>query len=100
MISKRPHRLAVYTIAVLLVPLAIALTFCFISFFNQSTFAFFYLAVYVSTWCGGRYPGLATTVLSLLAIDYFFIPPLDTWALSFQDGLRLGIYSIVMLLLN
>ncbi|MDX2217191.1 MAG: response regulator [Oculatellaceae cyanobacterium bins.114] len=100
MLSRHPPRLTAYTIAVLLVPVAIALTFVHVHWFGQPAFAFFYLAVCFSTWYGGRYPGLATIVLSLLAANYFFVPPIYSWSVSGRDAFRLGIVLIVMLVIN
>ena len=34
-------------------------------------------AIILSAWYGGRGPGLLTTLLSVLALDYFFIPPVN-----------------------
>ena len=38
------------------------------------TFAFFYLAVFVSVWFGGRGPALFSIALSLVVADLFFLP--------------------------
>ncbi len=100
MISNRPPRLVTYMFAVLLVPLVIGLTTLYYQIFGQYLFVFFYLAVFISTWYGGRYPGLATTILSLLAIWYFFIPPFFSWTLSVKDTARLGLYLAIMLVFN
>jgi two-component system sensor kinase FixL len=42
-----------------------------------------YLAVVlISTWVGGLGPGILAVLLSTLAIDYFFVPPLHTFSLD------------------
>jgi len=99
------YRIRAYAIAILLVPIAIILTYLYSYFLLQHPtdipiFAAFYVAVCLSTWYGGRYAGLTTTVLSLIAIDYYFLPPLYTWGGSLEDGFRLGVYASVMLLFN
>src|SRR5947199_67699 len=43
----------------------------------------FYPAVMLSAWFGGFGPGLLTTLLSALAIDYFWLPP--TFAFGMQE---------------
>lgn len=100
MISRRFPRLVAYSIAILLVPLAIALTFLHIHWLGQPGFAFFYLAVCLSTWYGGHRPGLVTVGLSLLAANYFLIPHSDSWIPSVRDAFRLAIYLAVMMLIN
>ena len=58
--------------------------------------AFFYIAVIVSTWYGGIRPGIVTLVLSVLALNYYFIPPLrHFWGTSPDDLLRLGIFTVI-----
>jgi C4-dicarboxylate-specific signal transduction histidine kinase len=44
-------------------------------------FLLFFAAVMVSAWFGGTGPGILSAVLSTLAIDYFFIPPLRSWGI-------------------
>ncbi|HEY9660634.1 MAG TPA: PAS domain-containing protein, partial [Allocoleopsis sp.] len=99
MISRQPSRLATYTVAILLVPLAIALTFLYIRLFEQVALPFFYLAICVSTWYGGQHPGLTTVVLSLFAINYYFIPPFYDWVPSPKDTFQLSVHVAVMLLI-
>src|SRR5881409_297612 len=43
----------------------------------------FYPAVMLSAWFGGFGPGLLTTLLSALAMDYFWLPP--TFAFGMQE---------------
>lgn len=43
---------------------------------------FFLAAVVVSVWYGGTGPGLVAVILSTLVIDYFFFPPLYSWAMN------------------
>jgi two-component system, LuxR family, sensor kinase FixL len=40
----------------------------------------FLAAVLISTWIGGLGPGVLAVLLSTLAIDYFFVPPLHTFS--------------------
>ncbi|NMF60500.1 PAS domain-containing protein [Pseudanabaena yagii] len=105
MLPRTSYRIRAYAIAVLLVPIAIMLTYLYSYFLLQHPtdipiFAAFYVAVCLSTWYGGRYAGLTTTVLSVIAIDYYFLPPFDNWSTSIKDGFRLGVYAGIMLLLN
>lgn len=52
--------------------------------------SFFLIAIALSTWYGGIKPGLLATGLSVLAINYFFVPPLYALTVaSLSDVLRL-----------
>jgi C4-dicarboxylate-specific signal transduction histidine kinase len=64
-----------YFVAVLVVWLAVLITLC-LGPALKSTVTFFFCAVMVSSWYGGLLPGLFTALLSWLALDYYFIPPL------------------------
>lgn len=96
MLPQHPSRLAAYTSAVLLVPLAIVLTGGYGYLLGQFTPAFFYLAVCLSSRFGGAYPGLTTGSLSLLAMGSAF----SRESSLVQTVFQLGIDGAVMLLLN
>lgn len=59
---------------------------------------FFLAAVVVSVWYGGTGPGLVALILSTLAIDYFFFPPLYTWALNPAEARYLILFFVGSLL--
>jgi K+-sensing histidine kinase KdpD len=42
----------------------------------------FLAGVLISTWVGGLGPGILAVLLSTLAMDYFFVPPLHTFSLD------------------
>src|ERR1700683_1906884 len=44
--------------------------------------AIFFCSVMVSSWYGGLLPGLFAAVLSWLALDYYFTPPIDSLAMN------------------
>lgn len=105
MLFRASYRIRAYAIAILLVPIAIVLTYFYSQILLQypqgsPLIVFFYIAVCLSTWYGGRYAGLTTTVLSIIAIKYYFFLPVYTWTISSKDVLRLGGYAVVMLLVN
>lgn len=70
------ERLLHYGIALLSVALALGTTLLLNPYLNPMPAALFYAAVMVSAWYGGLGPGLLATVLSTLAINYFFFKPL------------------------
>ena len=45
----------------------------------------FFAAVMVSAWFGGTLPGLLAVFLSTLAVDYFFVPPIHSFAINATD---------------
>ncbi|MBC6432847.1 PAS domain S-box protein [Nostoc sp. HG1] len=65
-----------YGIALLSVALALGVTLLLKAYLTLTPAALFYVAVMVSAWYGGLVPGLLATVLSTLAINYFFFKPL------------------------
>lgn len=56
--------------------LAVALTIALAAFLPRSMFLFSYVAVIVSAWYGGSWPGLVTGVICVLGLNYSLIPPL------------------------
>lgn len=89
-----------YLIATLTVILALIITIKVEQIATRTPFAFFFAAVIVSAWCGGRKPGLLAIVLSILASDYFIIPPLYTLLPEEGNILQLSTFIIVSLLIN
>src|SRR5439155_25416717 len=49
----------------------------------------FICAVMVSAWFGGLRPGLLAIVLSVLAFDYYFVPPINSLAVAINELPRL-----------
>src|SRR5215831_8233050 len=64
------------------------------------TFFTFYAAVAASAWYGGYGPGWVSVVLSTLAINYFFLPPLYSLAPSSADLPRLIAFIICAIVAN
>jgi C4-dicarboxylate-specific signal transduction histidine kinase len=53
--------------------------------FGNPFWFFLPVAVIASTWFGGRGPGWVAVVLSTLAVQYYFIPPLRSWHVKPND---------------
>jgi PAS domain S-box-containing protein len=47
----------------------------------------FFCAVMVSSWFGGLWPGILASLLSTLALDYYFIAPIYTFVIGPKDNL-------------
>ncbi|WP_230968466.1 PAS domain S-box protein [Nostoc sp. WHI] len=65
-----------YGIALLSVGLALQTTLLLSPYLSATPAALFFAAVMVSAWYGGLAPGLVATVLSTLAVNYYFFKPL------------------------
>jgi len=99
--STIDRRLASYGIAVASTVVALLLSFWLQPLLERTIGAFFYLAVMVTTLYGGFRPGMVTIVLSTLAINYFFIPPLYQFTTADPtDSLRLVVFALVSFVLN
>jgi signal transduction histidine kinase len=60
--------------------LAVALTVALAAVLPRSMFLLSYVAVIVSAWYGGSWPGLATGVVCVAGLNYYLIPPLGALA--------------------
>ena len=58
----------------------------------------FYAAIVVSAWFGGRGPGLLAVLLSGVAIDYYFVPPLYTFGLGSKSISFLVVFGLLAVL--
>jgi PAS domain S-box-containing protein len=74
-----PSPLLRYLVAVFTVGLALVLRLVLTPVVGMhSPFLFFILPVAISAWFGGIGPGLVATGLALVAVDYFFLPPIHS----------------------
>ncbi|MGA9378783.1 MAG: PAS domain S-box protein, partial [Phormidium sp.] len=90
-----------HIVAIISTGISLLLTLKLQPFLFTNIGAFFYIAIILSTWYGGFRSGLVAVVLSTLAVDYFFIPPLKQVGIAKQeDLLQLGIFFLVTLLIN
>ena len=74
-----------YGIALLFVAVAFASTLLLQRFFPYPFLFVFFAAVMVSAWFGGTGPGFLAVLLSTLLADYFFLPPVHTFAVDASD---------------
>jgi signal transduction histidine kinase len=61
---------------------------------SASHVSLFLCAVMLSAWFGGIRPGLLSIALSLLAFDYFFVPPVYSLAVETNEIPRLLIFAL------
>jgi signal transduction histidine kinase len=65
---------------------------------DPSHFTLYFLAVMLSAWYGGFGAGLISTILSALALDYFFISPIYSIELDWHAFVRLGVFLVVAMI--
>jgi diguanylate cyclase (GGDEF)-like protein len=93
-------RLRWYGLAVGLSALALVPMMFLRPLMEHSIFFLFVAAVAVSAMYGGLGPGLVATLLSALAINFFFLPPYTTLLSSAEDTLRLSIFLATGLIIS
>ncbi|MBV8276619.1 MAG: DUF4118 domain-containing protein [Verrucomicrobia bacterium] len=54
----------------------------------------------LSSWCGGLLPGLFAAVLSWLAMDYYFIPPVGSFAMNSQEMAGMIVFGVAACFLS
>ncbi|MBW4467025.1 MAG: response regulator [Pegethrix bostrychoides GSE-TBD4-15B] len=82
------------SIALLYVALALGITLLLLPWLHPTTTPFFFVAVMISAWYGGWQAGLLATVLSTLAITYFFVEPFySLQVLNLQTVVQLSTFS-------
>src|SRR5262245_25447015 len=100
MLNEQGSSLLRYGVAAGAVALALALTALLWEMIKPTASPLFFAAVMVGAWYGGLGPGLLATILALVAIDYFFLPPPDTPIAALDDLLQLGVFVLVALLIS
>ncbi|HEY7598312.1 MAG TPA: DUF4118 domain-containing protein, partial [Candidatus Limnocylindrales bacterium] len=74
---------------------ALALTLALGPLLDQVPSAPFVAAVVVVAWAAGFRPALLATALGALALDYFFLPPLHTFASTLPECVWLIVFGTV-----
>lgn len=92
-----------YGFAIFFVCLAIVLTKLVNPIIKDDAFEFFLGAILLSVYYGsdaGHGPGLLAACLSVVALDYFFIPPFNAFAFGVTEILRITVFSTVAVLIG
>ena len=77
--------LSSYVVAAISVGIAVVITLNFGSGIKHSATLFF-CSVMLSSWYGGLWPGVFAALLSVVALDYYFIPPLYALGISLEEA--------------
>ena len=57
----------------------------------------FFAAIVASAWYGGMGPAMLTVVVSILAVDYFFLPPIKSFVVDTTAGAYLASFVVAAL---
>jgi PAS domain S-box-containing protein len=91
-----PRLALYYAAAVLAVATAVIAGLAVDSFLHSAPFVSLFLcAILFAAWLGGAGPGLVATALSLLAFQYYFVPPND-W-LAIEETPRTALFALTAL---
>jgi C4-dicarboxylate-specific signal transduction histidine kinase len=103
-IMSKPDRklrqlLSSYSVAGLSVGLAVVFTMLSGSAIKDATVLFF-CSVMLTSWYGGLWPGVLAAVLSALALDYYFIPPLYALGVGSEDARDMIVFVATALFIS
>jgi K+-sensing histidine kinase KdpD len=95
-IFLRHPTVTIYVIAFLSVTAAILVTQFLNLIFGFTPLIVFVAAITFSTIWGGGKAGLLSLLLTVLAINFFFIPPLHALTLATDDAVRLVLFGLAI----
>ncbi|MCY7286209.1 MAG: DUF4118 domain-containing protein, partial [Cyanobacteria bacterium CAN_BIN43] len=98
--SKRINQLLPYSVTLLSVALALGITLMLGSLLASTPLQLFFLAVMVSAWLGGLRQGVLATVLSTLAVSYFFTKSHSLDVTSLESVIRMGTFVVVAVIIS
>src|SRR5690349_8722778 len=89
---------AAYGAAVSFVGISFVLTFLLQRFFPYPFLFFFFGAVVASAWFSGTGPGFLSVVLSTVLVDYFFVPPFNSFSITPSAEAYFGAFVVCALI--
>ncbi len=89
-----------YGVALALVSVALELTLLVRVYLIGTPATIFFAAVALAAWYGGTGPGLLSTVVSALLVDYFITPPLYEFSFDVDHLVRLLTFVVVSLIIS
>src|SRR6202795_3038098 len=91
---RKPPAIWGYGIAILLVTAAVIISRWPALHLQSAPSSLFLCAVMFSAWLGGVGPGMLATVLSCLPFNYYFLEPLDSFAVKSEEIPRFVIFAV------
>ncbi|HEX6749302.1 MAG TPA: PAS domain S-box protein [Longimicrobium sp.] len=79
---------------------ALALSLAFRQFIATNVFIFFFAAIILCAWFGGRGPALLVTLLALPLANYFFLDPAFAWSTAPITLLRMAVFAGLAVLIG
>jgi len=98
--NLKSRRILYYAAAILLVAVATLFAQLLWPLVDRAASALFLAAIMIAAFYGGFGPGLFATLLSVLAMDYFFIPPFYKIELTLANTIRAGVFTAVSILIS
>ena len=92
---KKDSLIFPYAISGMLFILALLLTHLLWPLIEPSASTLFFAAIMIAAFYGGLGPGLLISVLSTLAIDYYFVAPFSTFEITVANTVRAGVFMLV-----
>ena len=84
-ISRLVYVLIGCALSAALVCVALATTVVLQGVVSTAGYIFFYTAVVISSWFGGKWAGSLAVILSIVSVDYFFVQPLHAFEIDRQS---------------
>jgi PAS domain-containing protein len=91
----RQYPLAAYSLALILVALAILVRGLVGQFAGVQVFTTFYPAIIIAALIGGLWPGILATVLSVVAAWYLVIPQFFTWTIGQRELVEFLLFVVI-----
>ncbi|HEX4696893.1 MAG TPA: GAF domain-containing protein, partial [Candidatus Udaeobacter sp.] len=96
--SRASRQIPGYLLSVLSVAVATGVTLLLGDYTFRTPF--FFVAILVSTWFGGRGPGLFAVLLSTLSINFFILEPRFVFLFGYRDLLHLAVFLFCALVIS
>ena len=96
---NRTRLLSSYVVAALSVGIAAVITLELGSVIKHTSTLFF-CSVMLSSWYGGLWPGVFAALLSVVALDYYFIPPLYALGIGLEEAPDVIVFVATALLIG
>lgn len=100
MLKTNPSKLRRYSTAALSVAVAVFLSSLLLPLIQPNIVSLFLAAVAFSAWYGGLEPAILATILSILAIGFFFIWPFYALPVGWDTLVRIIIFGFVALIIS